>query len=99
MINNIKILGINYKIVEKTTREVFGEIDYNSQEILLSEGMTIERLRETLLHEVIHGVLAALGFEKETTDEQFVTSFSSALADTLTNNQSFVKLFISKRGN
>lgn len=82
----ITICGIPYKIVP--TKDVFdvdthlGQINYITGEIRVNEKLQGEILYETLAHEIIHGILMYLGYEKESQDEQFVQALGNAINQT-----------------
>lgn len=82
------ICGIPYKIVP--TEDVFdvdthlGQINYITGEIRVNEKLQGEILYETLAHEIVHGILMYLGYEKESQDEQFVQALGNAINQTFT---------------
>ena len=84
----ITICGIPYKIIP--TKDVFdvdthlGQINYITGEIRVNEKLQGEILYETLAHEIIHGILMYLGYEKESQDEQFVQALGNAINQTFT---------------
>ena len=84
----IMICGIPYKIVP--TEDVFdvdthlGQINYITGEIRVNKRLQGEILYETLSHEIIHGILMYLGYEKESQDEQFVQALGNAINQTFT---------------
>lgn len=86
--NQITICGIPYKIVP--TKDVFdvdthlGQINYITGEIRVNEKLQGEILYETLAHEIVHGILMYLGYEKESQDEQFVQALGNAINQTFT---------------
>lgn len=59
---------------------ITGEIDYYQQTILLREGMSAEMTVKTLYHEIIHGMLYALGSDGEPHDEKLVDGLANMLA-------------------
>lgn len=91
----IDILGIPYTIkeVECVNKDELrkGQINFLSQEILLDKTMTKENKKITLLHETIHGIAEALGFDLE---ENRVQSLATALYYVASHNS---KLFTSLR--
>lgn len=84
----ITICGIPYKIVPP--EDVFdvdthlGQINYITGEIRVNEKLQGEILYETLAHEIVHGILMYLGYEKESQDEQFVQALGNAINQTFT---------------
>lgn len=61
----------------------FGQIEYAKCEIKINANMPEVMQRQTLCHEMLHGMLALLGYDDLTQDEIFVRSLSMAI------NQSF----------
>lgn len=84
--NQITICGIPYKIVP--TKDAFdvdthlGQINYITGEIRVNEKLQGEILYETLAHEIVHGILMYIGYEKESQDEQFVQALGNAINQT-----------------
>lgn len=82
----ITICGIPYKIVP--TKDVFdvdthlGQINYITGEIRVNEKLQGEILYETLAHEIVHGILMYIGYEKESQNEQFVQALGNAINQT-----------------
>ncbi len=63
-------------------RNIHGTIDYNHQEIKLVANMKKEKHEETLIHEIVHGLLYESGTEdliKEGELEKFVDSLGKYL--------------------
>jgi len=84
--NTVNICGVPH-----TVREVqdkfdcdmhFGQINYAQAEILINEGLTEELKKETIFHEVLHGVLVHIGYQELSNDEQFVQGLANALYQT-----------------
>jgi hypothetical protein len=95
----INILGIEYSVVlfendykvaqfpEKSFLR--GQILYNNKKIRLWKNQTDYSLRETLIHEIIHGCLRESileDFIKEEMVESFTEMFSKIINDTLSRN-------------
>lgn len=80
---SINILGIPYEIrevdlIDKDTHLV-GQINYAEQVIKVEKGLGSEYRRQTIIHEVVHGILEALGYSDINSDEQKVQGIASAL--------------------
>ena len=93
----IKILGLDYK-VEKVTyisRDGFliGEIDHEQQIIKIVEAITDERATITLIHEMIHGILASLGHNAEHENETLIQGLSTSLYQCFKDNPQLLALF------
>ena len=57
--NKIKIGAFDYKVIEKDDVNIdgvlkLGTFDYTNQTIEIKTGLTKDRKRQTLLHEIIH---------------------------------------------
>lgn len=57
---SVKILSQNYAVIKKNMRKregknMFGEIDYFTNEIFINSSMTHSQQWLTLIHEVLHG--------------------------------------------
>lgn len=95
----IKILGITYEVEEVPQidkyQRLLGEINYCDQVIKLEEGLSEDRYKATLIHEVFHGILDELGYEDLKSDEKLVQSVSAALYQVLKDNKEFAKLLVS----
>lgn len=79
----VNICGVPHKVVEcedKFNTDVhFGQIDYKTCEIRINEDMTEESKKETLCHEMVHGILVHLGYNEQSQDEQFVQALGNAI--------------------
>ncbi len=80
---SINILGIPYEIrevdiIDKGTFLV-GQINYTEQVIKIAKGLGEEYRMQTLIHEILHGILDALGYSELNNDEQKVQGIASAL--------------------
>ena len=84
MKKTIDICGIPYQVVECedyfTGDSVhFGEIDIKQCKIQIAKDMSKEMKEQTLMHELLHGILMTLGYTEENENEQFVTAVSAAM--------------------
>ena len=61
----------------------FGQIEYSKCEIRINKDMPEEMQMQTLVHEMLHGMLVLIGQNELSQDEQVVQSLSMAI------NQSF----------
>lgn len=82
MIKKVNICGIQYDVEYKADNfnfdSHFGMIDYTQAKILINESMPDEVVKQTLCHEIIHGILVAIG-RNDLNDETFVQSLASAI--------------------
>jgi hypothetical protein len=83
---SVSILGLNYQVVDvdviERGQEICGQIDHLAQTIKLERKMTPERREQTIIHEIIHGILDQLGYLELHNDEQLVQGLSVALHQT-----------------
>lgn len=79
----VNICGIPYRIVECEDKfdldTHFGMIDYRNCEIRINKDLADPMKQQTLIHEMIHGMLFNLGYSELMTDEQFVQALASAI--------------------
>lgn len=85
--NKVTICGVPYKII--LTEDLFnatdrhlGQIDYVKCEIRVNKELNGEALKETLAHEIVHGMLFHLGYSRESQNEQFVQALGNAINQT-----------------
>ena len=83
MSEKITILGIEYEIerVPCISKDEFllGQIDYIRQKILIDGSISEEKAQVVLLHEIIHGILEALGMNDENQNETMIQGLAAAL--------------------
>lgn len=93
MPESINILGIDYKIslvdVVDKTQLCFGQIDYFACEIRIDKNLPVAMQRQTLLHEVIHGICNLLGLVNINDDEGAVQGIASGLYSTFKDHLTF----------
>jgi len=79
----VNICGIPHKVVECEDKfdvdAHFGQIDYKACEIRINKDMTEANKKETLCHEMVHGMLTHLGYTNYSNDEVFVQSLANAI--------------------
>ena len=84
----VNICGIPHKVVECEDRfdvDVhFGLIDYKACEIRINKDMTEVSKKETICHEMVHGILIHLGYNEYSQDEQFVQALGNAICQGFT---------------
>ena len=87
VIMRVNICGIPHEVIEcddKFDIDLhFGQIQFAKGEIRINKNLSHEIKMEALCHEILHGILVHLGYEKESQDEQFVQAIANAI------NQSF----------
>lgn len=86
ILSSVNICGITYKIEyveDKFDMDLhFGQIEYGKGRILVNKDLAPDVMRQTIVHEMVHGMLLALGYNELTNDEQFVQAFSTAISQT-----------------
>ena len=55
------------------------EIDYKACEIRVNKDMSKEAKEETIIHEMVHGMLVHLGYTEQSDDETFVQALANAI--------------------
>jgi len=91
--NKVKISGIEYTIVMKTSEEMGGTIGlayFNTQEIWINHNMTGQTIKIAKWHEVIHMLDHTYNLEMT---EQQVKFFTHALIALLEDNPGIVEDF------
>ena len=81
--NKVNICGIPHKIVEKKIIDgrssYLGMITYGECLIELKKGQPPELYKQSLIHEVVHGMLVNIGRNDLSEDETFVQSLAMAI--------------------
>lgn len=79
----VNICGIPHKVIECEDNfnvdTHFGQIDYKDCVIRINKNMTKESKKETICHEMIHGILVHLGYDNYSQDEQLVQALGNAI--------------------
>lgn len=80
---SVNICGIKHTITECedifNVDTHFGQIDYPKCEIKINKDLTEDAKKETLFHEVVHGILVHIGRSDLGQDETFVQTLGNAL--------------------
>lgn len=84
----VNICGIPHRIVEcEDNFNVdlhFGQIDYKACEIRINKNMTDANKKETVCHEMVHGILVHLGYNDLVGNEQLVQALGNAIYQSFT---------------
>ena len=79
----VNICGIPHKVIECEDNfnvdTHFGQIDYKACEIRINKDMADEAKKETICHEMVHGILVHLGYTEQSDDETFVQALANAI--------------------
>lgn len=82
----IKICGIPHEVVEcesKFDNQLhMGMIDHEKCIIYINKVLPVEVKKETLCHEIVHGILVHIGYNDLTENEQFVQAMGNAIYQT-----------------
>ena len=78
----VNICGIKHEIIE--VDDVFdggncGMIDHIKSEIYINKKLSKEARKETICHEIIHGILVHLGYNELSTNETLVQGLGNAI--------------------
>lgn len=84
----VNICGIPHEVIdvdyiENDNGRCVGQITYEDCIIKMKKGINSDYYKQTLIHEMIHGILSMIGRNDLASDEVFVQSLASAI------NQSF----------
>ena len=83
MSKTVNICGIPHQIIEKDYIEgngcVLDEIEYRSCTISMRKDQTPEMYNQTLIHEIVHGILVMIGRNDLSEDETFVQTLALAI--------------------
>ena len=89
-IKKVKILATEYNVQEVEQidkyQRVLGQIEYEEQTIKVDKNISEDMKKETLIHEIIHGILEKLGYTELNEDEQKVHSIASTMYLVLKEN-------------
>lgn len=79
----VTICGVPHKVVECEDKfnvdTHFGQIDYKTCEIRINKDLTEENKKETICHEMVHGIFIHLGYNDYAQDEQLVQALGNAI--------------------
>ena len=83
---SVTICGVPYEIIlcsdNFDTDTHLGQIEYKDSIIKLNEELKEPMMMQTLIHEIVHGMLIHLGYAESSTDEQFVQALAMAIHQT-----------------
>jgi ssRNA-specific RNase YbeY (16S rRNA maturation enzyme) len=80
----VNICGLPHEVVDMDDNFIagaihFGEIEYAECRIKINKNMSEQSKKETLCHEMVHGILVHLGYNDYSQDEQFVQALGNAI--------------------
>ena len=82
--SKVNICGVPHEVIMKedafnSDGTHLGEIVYGKQQIKINKNMPEEITKETICHEMVHGILIHIGRDDLACDETFVQSFANAI--------------------
>lgn len=72
---------------------LFAETDFVEQVIRVERGLKEDRLRETLLHEILHCIFQSRGETEWNEDERLICTIASGLNQVLSSSEVLLALF------
>ena len=83
----VKICGIPYEVIDKECIEsgngrCLGQITYDECIIEMRKSQHPDYYKQTLIHEVVHGMLVMIGRNDLSDDETFVQALALAISQT-----------------
>ena len=79
----VNICGVIHNVVELednfTIDTNFGQIDHLKNEIKINQDMSDDNKKETICHEMVHGIFVHLGYNSYAQDEQLVQALANAI--------------------
>lgn len=86
-------LNVEADLAECMGQESNGHYVEDARKIVIRPGLPLDKEREVVLHEVLHGVMTAanLAWDDDNDEERIVRSISGPLLDTLRRNPQLVK--------
>ena len=87
-VREIRIIGHRYRVKVVTTlpADTLGHIDTSEQLILLADCLQPDGMKDTLLHEVIHGVHYHFGLDDDSKEEEFTSRTATGLRAVMIDN-------------
>ena len=87
----VNICGVNHTIEYKNDDfqiddTKFGFIDYSKAKIVINNDITEDLKKETLCHEIVHGILFHIGRQDLSNDENLVQALANAINQSFTVN-------------
>ncbi len=94
MTSKIKIGNINYELSEVPCVDRYsalkGQIIYDESIIKILDDMNLEHKQETLLHEILHGLIHFLNIDLDNKEEEVVTQFARGIMMVIKDNPDLI---------
>lgn len=92
----IKIGGINYSVIKKNNLEdnnepVWGMVSYENSNIYIRKNLSLQKQRQTIIHEALHAMLHESGLDDYANDEKIVTPLGNVLFEFINDNAQLVR--------
>lgn len=91
MIEKLKIMGIDYSVVELPMLEYLGLVRECNAIIIVSHDMCQDFKVNVIMHEAIHTILTLCGQDLEGTAEPLVIALGNGIIQLIKDNPEFVK--------
>lgn len=79
----VNICGITHKVIEYEDNfdidTHFGQIDFRKATIKINKDLDSQVKKESICHEILHGILVHLGYDDLSNDERFVNAVSNGI--------------------
>ena len=79
----VNICGIAHEVIECEDNfnidTHFGQIDFCKATIKINKDLDDQVKKESICHEVLHGILVHLGYDELSSDEKFVNAVSNGI--------------------
>ncbi|MGG3450200.1 hypothetical protein [Domibacillus aminovorans] len=88
--NKVKVVGIEYKVIEKDVVEINGNLNYSGgcfhreAEIQVRKDASKDRKEQIFIHELVHAILNEAGYDNH--EEEMVERFGIVLHQVLKDN-------------
>lgn len=96
----VDILGINYQIKEENVIDenidCLGLIEYKKQLITIKQGLKEDIRKETIIHEIIHGILEHSGRADLQKKEDLINGLSNSIYQVFSRNKELTTYLFSK---
>jgi len=95
--SNVRILGRTYKVIRKTLDKAYGQCDNARGTITLDPDQDAHSMKDTFLHECMHGILSQQGYNHPyALEEKFVRPLATGLISFLQDNPAVARWLIEK---
>ena len=79
----VNICGIAHEVIECEDNfnidTHFGQIDFCKAIIKINKDLDVQVKKESICHEILHGILVHLGYDELSSDEKFVNAVSNGI--------------------